>query len=177
MSGAVEKGSPLDVLLCKQALHELNAAYCRAVDRADEAAIVALFHPEARINGGIVNGDPRHFAREASGWVRANAKLVFHATVNEFFVIEGDRASGESYVVAISVTRAGQDEVDTIAGGRYLDRYERRAGAWKFAERTFVMDCNINQPTSGVYDDKVYPPGRMRGAFAPHDPSYRFWRP
>lgn len=176
MSGAAEKGSPLDVLLSKQALHELNTAYCRAMDRADEAALVALFHPEARMNGGMVNGDPKHFAREATQWVRAHSKLVFHTTVNELFVVDGDRASGESYVVAITVTRTGQGEVDTITGGRYLDRYERREGAWKLIERTFVMDCNLNQPSSGVYDDKMHPPGRMRGTFAPQDPSYRFWR-
>ena len=33
-------------------------------------------------------------------------------------------------------------EVHALAGGRYLDRFERRDGAWKIADRRVVMDLS-----------------------------------
>jgi hypothetical protein len=173
---STDRNPDIDVLLSKQALHELIAAYCRAVDRADEEALASLFHPDATVTGGVVNGSGRHFAHEVPKWLRANAKLVFHTVTNEWFVVDGNRAAGESYVLALSTTRSENGDQDTLTGGRYLDRFERREGVWKFVERTFVMDCNINQPCTAIYDDAVHPPGQMRGAYKPDDPSYRFWR-
>jgi len=41
----------IDVLLSKQALHELNAAYCRAIDRADEEALASLVSPGRHDSG------------------------------------------------------------------------------------------------------------------------------
>jgi len=124
----------------------------------------------------MINGDARYFAREVPKWLRANARLVFHTITNEWFVVDGDRAAGESYVLALSTTRGDKGDLDTITGGRYLDRFERRNGTWKFIERTFVMDSNINQASTAVYDDAMHPPSEARGAYKPDDPSYRFWR-
>ena len=165
----------LDVLLAKQELHELLAAYCRAVDRADEQALRDLFHPDAVVYGGVVNGTAAEFARGVVDWLRANAPVAFHTITNEYFEVRGDVASGECYVLAISTAR-GDPDTDTLTAGRYLDRFERRQGVWKFLEHTFVMDTNVNQPASAVFDDAIHPPGRMRGAYAPHDPGGAFWR-
>jgi hypothetical protein len=166
----------LDELLAKQSLHELLSAYCRAVDRADEQALRALFHPDAIVNGGVVNGDAAAFASGVARWLRANAPVAFQTITNEYFEVSGARASGECYVLALNTSVGSAGNTDTITAGRYLDRFERREGQWKFIEHTFVMDCNINQPSSAVYDDTVHPPGRMRGAYSPHDPSAAFWR-
>jgi hypothetical protein len=173
---AADRSTELDVLLAKQALHELNAAYCRAMDRADELALASLFHPGAIVNGGMFNGDAAYFSHAGPKWILEHATLVFHSVTNEFFAVDGDFAAGESYVLALSTIRTEGGNRDAITGGRYLDRYERRHGQWRFAERTFVMDCNINQPTTGIYDDALNPTAHMRGAFAPNDPSSRFWR-
>jgi SnoaL-like protein len=173
---AAERSPELDVLLAKQALHELNAAYCRAMDRADATALAALFHPGAIVNGGMFNGDAAHFSQAGPAWLREHATLVFHSVTNEFFVVEGDVASGESYLLAFLTMRTEGGNRDVITGGRYLDRYERRNGQWRFTQRTFVMDCNLNQASTGIYDDALNPPGQYRGAFGPNDPSDRFWR-
>lgn len=176
MPSAPASGDPLDELLAKQSLHELMSAYCRAVDRADEDALRSLFHPEAIVNGGVVNGTAAAFASGVSSWLRANAPVAFHTITNEYFEISGDYAVGECYVLAINTTRGDTGNTDTITAGRYLDRFERRGGEWKFIEHTFVMDCNLNQPSSAVFDDAIHPPGRMRGAYSPDDPSAAFWR-
>lgn len=176
MPSGLANPDPLNELLAKQSLHELMSSYCRAVDRADEHALLALFHPEAIVNGGIVNGTAAAFASGVANWLRTNAPVAFHTITNEYFEVHGDHATGECYVLALNATSGAAGNTDTITAGRYLDRFERRQGQWKFIEHTFVMDCNINQPSSAVFDDAIHPPGRMRGAYSPDDPSAAFWR-
>lgn len=59
-----------------------------------------------------------------------------------------------------SLAASGQD---VLTGGRYLDRYERRAGMWRIAERTFVADWTMAQP-AGAGLDPIYQPERNRDA-------------
>lgn len=161
-------------LLSKQSLHELNMGYCRAVDRLDEAAFLALFHDDAMIDSGVVRGAPGPFARRFIEWVRAHARVIVHQITNERFVIDGARARGESSVIAISRLLGAPADSDVLTFGRYLDHFEQRAGAWKFLQRRFVLDhsvawpCDAALPTAGLSV-------AARGGYAPDDPSYTFW--
>ena len=165
----------LEALLAKQALHELNTAYSRSVDRLDEAAFVALFHVDAIVDSGVLRGEPVYFAREFARWIRRHGRVTSHAITNEWFQIDGDRAVGESYVVAIARLRGDPKESDVLTFGRYFDRFERRDGAWKFAERRFVLDHSVTLSTSAEPLPEPTAPSDGRGAFAPDDPIYRFW--
>ena len=56
--------------------------------------------------------------------------------------MDGDIAQVESYVLAwhpVYDEQAGR-ETHALAGGRYLDRFERRDGEWKIADRRVVLD-------------------------------------
>jgi hypothetical protein len=145
----------LQRLLVKQTLHELIAGFSRAADRLDAPAMVALFHPDASIDSGLVRGPPAHFAPEFVRWVREYAHVIFHAVTNECFQIEGSRASGESCVLALSrlngkLEDRGFDR-DVLTAGRYLDRFERRSGEWRFIERRFVLDYSIERRAGQQY--------------------------
>lgn len=166
---------PLETLLAKQALHELNTAYSRSVDRLDEAAFVALFHDDASIDSGVLRGEPVYFAREFARWIRRHGRLTSHAITNEWFLVDGARAIGESYVVAIARLRDEPKESDVLTFGRYFDRFERRDGAWKFSERRFVLDHSVTLSTRAEPLPEPAGPSEGHGAFAPHDPIYRFW--
>ena len=165
----------LEQLLAKQTLHELLTAFSRGVDRLDEAALVELFHPDAVIDSGVIRGDPKHFASEFVRWVRLHARLVFHAVTNEWFQVDGPNAIGESYVVAVSRLRGDPGESDVLTVGRYFDRFERREKVWKFIERLFVLDHSMFQTANSEPLPERDLPSEGRGAFAPHDPIYRFW--
>jgi len=164
-------------LLAKQDLAELCAAYSRAVDRLDEAAFVELFHPDAVIDSGVLRGDPSHFAREFSAWVRARARVIFHALCQHWFVVDGESARGESYVLAVArlIEPEGRER-DVLTAGRYLDRFERRKGRWRFLERRFVVDHSVargrTEPALPV------PPEGAdgHGCFGAADPVFSFWR-
>lgn len=162
--------SQLDVVLSKQALLELCMAYARAVDRADQQLLASLFHEDAVVVSGLVNGTGRKFAEEIVAHVTGNLQRCFHSVANFWFEVSGDRAVGESYVIA-TFTAGGKD---SMVGGRYVDSFERRGGAWKFASRTFVTDWNMTHPST-FESDGMYASLTTRGCFGPQDPVYKLW--
>jgi hypothetical protein len=165
----------IEGLIAKQELHELCAGYSRAVDRLDEAAFVELCHSDAVIDSGVLRGAPDYFARGFTRWVREHARVISHAVTNEWFLIDGRRAIGESYVIAVSRLRGEPLETDFLTFGRYFDRFEQRDGRWKFSERRFVLDHSVRLASTVEPLAEPAEPGDGRGAFAPHDPIYRFW--
>ena len=70
---------------------------------------------------------------------------TIHAISNTLFVVDGDVAEGEDYGYNFHRTRA-EPRQEIIIYGRYLDRYEKRDGAWKFARRKFVFDHGYTTP-------------------------------
>ena len=175
MSGS-DLARDLDLALSRQALHELLTAYCRGVDRADAALLASCFHDDAVVVTGTLNGPAREFVPGMTALLRQNVKRVFHSVSNEWFQIAGDRAVGESYAIAVGTVSENGTDVDSLVGGRYLDRFERRAGVWKIAERVFVQDWNMRQPSTAAFDEAFYAGLKLRGCYGPSDPVYAFWR-
>lgn len=157
-------------LLDKQALAELVYTYCRACDRRDFALVRSLYHDDAIDDHGSMF---RGSADEYVAWlpqVMANFAATVHSITNALFVVRGDEAQGELYTQAYHRTPP-PDAREIIIGGRYLDRYARRAGTWKFQHRSLALDW----VRTAAVDTQAYaefaagaPPGRADGA----DPSY-----
>lgn len=159
--------------LAKQALHDLVMTYARGADRADEAMLASVFHPDADVVTGVIDGKAPDYARDVVAMVRSNLRSTFHSVANEYYEVSGEKAVGESYVIAHMIA-AGDEETETLTGGRYLDRFEKRDGVWKIAHRTFVLDWSMTRPvtmeTTGIYETLT-----TRGGYAPDDPSVAFW--
>ncbi|MBU6266482.1 MAG: nuclear transport factor 2 family protein [Sphingomonadales bacterium] len=160
----------IDAALAREDIRLLLAGYCRAVDRADAGLMASLFWDDAEVISGVVNGPAGDFAREIAAFVTANLDSCFHSIANEWIEVTGDHAVGEHYILAHN--RAGAE--DTLTGGRYLDRYERRGGVWKIASRVFVCDWTATHPTTyepaGFYEGLT-----TRGSQGTNDPVYRHW--
>jgi hypothetical protein len=62
-------------------------------------------------------------------------------------VIEGDRATGESYTIAHHLFSEGGNRTIMIASLRYLDTFAKIAGSWFFAERSLV-DWSETRPST-----------------------------
>jgi hypothetical protein len=162
----------IDSVLVRQELRELGLGYCRGVDRADEALLSGLFHPDAIVITGLVNDNGRSFPATMARYVREKLKRPFHSVSNDWYEIAGDRAHGESYVLAAFSRSVDGQERDSLVGGRFIDRFERRDGAWRFSQRTFVLDWSLDSPPTGVYDGGMYQQLTLRGGFKPDDPIY-----
>jgi SnoaL-like domain len=133
--------TPIDDLLDKQAITEVLYRYCRGCDRAEEQAIRACFHPESLHRHGGFEGTSADFTSMAMQIIRAT-KQTKHLLTNVLIELRGSMAYSESHYFAYhrQVDRNSGAELDYFTGGRYLDRFEERAGAWKIVQRVGLID-------------------------------------
>lgn len=130
----------------RQALGELLALYCRAVDRRDFALLRRLYHPDAvHDHGGLFSGNREEFLAFLA--CSMGNVVTHHFVGNALFALDGDRAEGEVYTINYHVI--GTDERrDYVAGGRYLDHYVRHEGQWVFMARRRLIDWAHEGPTA-----------------------------
>ncbi len=156
-------------------LRKLVHSYCRAVDRGDFARLQDLYHQDAvDAHGGFSAGTADDFLDQLSA-ARPYLRSMQHNITTENFAISGYEAEGEIYTIAVHTLAGSGRDVDLVVGGRYLDKYEKRDGAWKFIERTIVTDwARVNDPSTM---DLSHPITRdtPRGTPDANDPSHRFF--
>ncbi len=141
---------PLDAVLSRQTLHDINALYCRALDRCDLPLLQGLFHPEATVAFGPLNTTAEEFCPVIIGLERTIARTT-HSLANEWFDIRGDRAAGEACLFSALTHEDGGEPWETFIGARYATDYERRGGVWKIAHMMLVMDWNMNYPSTAQW--------------------------
>jgi hypothetical protein len=96
--------------------------------------------------------------------------LTHHGLLNSTIEIDGDTAHSETYYLFVA---RNQDETMWMAGGRYVDRLERRAGEWKIALRTnFIEWCCLPPAMPIPFADVPDIAGNGVSARDRSDPSY-----
>jgi hypothetical protein len=138
--------------LDKQSCTELIYKLARAIDRCDEKLLRSLFHPDATDDHGVFHGTAADFAT----WVMpvlGSMRRTQHCICNLLIEVRGDQAFSESYFIAHHTLpqESGSDQF-MIAAGRYLDRFERRNGEWKFAHRQACYDWNSSVPSTDSWN-------------------------
>jgi hypothetical protein len=128
----------LRALLDKEAIRECLNLYCRGIDRADEELLRSVYWPDAHDSHGAYVGSAAGFISQAVERLRAGGRGV-HQISNVLVELHGDTAAVESCFLALQSTAAAPD-LETFLCGRYLDRFERRTGVWRIAQRTVVYD-------------------------------------
>lgn len=166
----------LDALLAKEEIRELVLRYCRAVDRRDYAALPALYHPDATDDHSpMYKGDAQGYLEWLPSMLETMT-VTSHMVQNHLIAVEGDRAEGEVTMISYHLTKDddGKD-IEIIIGGRYLDRYEKRDGQWRFSHRKIVMDWNQIQPSLCQWDSPMVA-GTPVGARCSEDPAHSFFK-
>ncbi len=129
-------------LLDHVALRDLVMRYCRGCDRRDFALVRSLYHDDAiDDHGSMFKGDPDAFV----AWLptaMAPWELTIHSISNSLFAVDGDYAEGEHHARAYHRTHPPERK-EYIVHGRYLDKYARRNGVWKFLHRSLVFDHGV----------------------------------
>lgn len=162
-------------LASREQIHMLVLKLSRALDRNDRAGILAAYHPGALDHHGEFDGPVEDFVDWINGLNTERFESMSHIISNHYVEFEGSTALGETYVTTAIRTRklAGQ-QVDIIAVGRYLDRYEKRDDYWRIAERTVVLDWQHADPVPA--DMGPVDILRLRGTSNVSDPSYNHFR-
>ncbi|MCU1655478.1 MAG: aromatic-ring-hydroxylating dioxygenase beta subunit [Pseudonocardiales bacterium] len=130
-------------LIDRDAIRQVLARYCRAVDRCDEQLLRSCYHSDALDRHGRFEGTAQDFASWVIDVQRTASIITQHAVSNVVIELDRDTAWVESAFVATHVRPpAGnfpEPFIDTF-WGRYVDRFERRAGTWAIASREVVHD-------------------------------------
>lgn len=165
----------IDAIVSRQQIADLTIAYCRGVDRADHDLLAGIFHDDSTVISGVFNGSGPDFAREICKIVQEAFDKTFHSIANQWFDVDGDVAIGETYVIAVASGSDGAGgQREHLSGGRYIDRFERREGVWKIAERSYVSDWSRTDSNS-EQKAGMYGALDLHGARGADDPIYRFW--
>lgn len=141
--------------------------YCRGVDRADPELTRSAYHPDATDDHGSIKGSAHEFAQRVNEAHATRWSSTMHVVSNHTAVIDGDVADAETYVIAY-LRRLDGAALDVV-GGRYIDRFERRAGHWRIARRVYVCEWSTALPIGHpLVDAGTYVQARRDR----HDPSY-----
>lgn len=163
----MDRDPAVQELLDKQALAELCMTYMRGLDRLDRTLVRRVYHDDATDDRGFFQGGPDAFADLAISML-AEHHFNHHMIGQMQFDIEGDVAFGEVYFQAYHRVVMDGAEKDLIIAGRYVDRYERRAGVWKIAHRTELNDWIRVDDAADAWFKTNMAEG-LRGARAPDD--------
>jgi len=127
----------LQRLFDRQDILDCLTRFCRGTDRFDRALFLSAFHDDATIAAGPFVGGPVALYDWAIPMHEAGQIATHHNMLNHTFDIVGDTAHTETYYIFVGRNR---DESVWTAGGRYLDRVERRDGEWRIALRTNLIE-------------------------------------
>jgi hypothetical protein len=136
------------------AIRELFDAYARCADRRLAEEQKSLFtedtHFVVYMNGQDSEPTQVLDGREALTPVFEDLnryRATHHFNGQSTVVLDGDRATGESYCIAHHLyTEAGERKL-MVAWLRYADTFAMINGAWLFAERNLYVDWTETRPS------------------------------
>ena len=160
----------LQTLADKQEIFDLSSTYMRGLDRLDLDLIKSTYHEDATDDRGFFQGSGWELADLAIG-ILAEHRVNHHILGQANIEIEGDVAFGEIYFIAYHRIIENGIEKDFIVGGRYIDRYEKRADTWKIAHRSELNDYCRTDPVSDDWLRQT--PEALRGFRGADDLSYQ----
>jgi 3-phenylpropionate/cinnamic acid dioxygenase small subunit len=148
-----------------QAISRLLTRYAELIDAGRFSEAAAMFEHSTyavrRDQGGI--SASYHGATEVMAFFSGTiihedgTPRTRHLVTNVEIELDGDSASARSYVTVLQQTELLP--LQPIASGRYLDRFERVDGEWRFAER-IVTGFLLGDRSQHVKWSASAPPGQ-----------------
>jgi hypothetical protein len=147
-----ERLTRLEHLLDRQEILDCLIRFSRGMDRFDRELFLSAFHADAIIDAGVFVGGPEKLYEWASDLHEQGQAATHHNLLNHSCEIDGDVAHSETYYLFVGRNR---DETNWVAGGRYIDRLERRGRTWKIVLRCNAVEWSGMVPTMAVPFENV----------------------
>jgi hypothetical protein len=155
----------VEELEARTAIEDCLKRFARAVDRQDWKLARELYHDGAWDDHGFFKGPPDAFLAHIAKMHEAQQHSM-HFNTNVLIEFQAkDRAFVETYVLVLQ--RFADRRV--TASARYLDRFERRGGQWRVAQRTLVFGDMVSEP---MREPLAFPPGFTEQKHGMDDPLY-----
>ncbi|MDH6280152.1 nuclear transport factor 2 family protein [Prescottella agglutinans] len=132
-------------LIDKQEITEVLHRYARAVDRKDFDRVADCYFPDAIDNHGGYIGTVDGLIEDMKSR-HATIDSSLHYITNVLIDLDGDTANVESYCLCYlrqAPMVPGQSQSRATIKCRYVDRFERRDGQWRIADRIVVFDESV----------------------------------
>lgn len=142
------------------AISAVLARYCRGIDRLDLEAVRACYWPGATDSHGGFHGTRDEFVAWV-GTLLARFESTMHFLGNVLIEVNGNAAVPEAYALAFHRSAEAKPSLNLIVGVRYVDRFEKRRGAWKIAKRVCVTEWSRVDDEAGRFPIAQ---GHVRGA-------------
>jgi len=137
----------LQLLLDRQDIYDCLVRFSRGIDRFDRGIFLSAFHTDAIISAGVFVGDPAALYEWAKALHEEGQVATQHNLSNFSCDIDGNTAHTETYYLFLGRNR---DHSNWAAGGRYIDRLERRDRQWKIACRTNSIEWSGSIPSMDI---------------------------
>ena len=129
----------LKALVEREKIRDCIARLARGEDRRDAALIASACWPDSVSDYGVFKGSFDKYL----AWVVPGSPAIpvtQHVLGQSVIELAGETARFETHVTSYHRVDMGEEHRDTLIGGRYLDRLEKRGGEWRIAERTMLYD-------------------------------------
>jgi hypothetical protein len=173
-----DRDALLQELLDERDIRQVLFRYCHAIDRCDVDELRTVYHPGAYDDHGVFSGPAEEFMEWVFPQLIEATESISHLVGNIKIELDGDVAHVESYFQSISRMRVAEGERPRLrsAGGRYVDRFERRDGVWRIAHRQVIGDWDKLEEIDLAYEPGAFPPGHRShedASYGPRQPSPR----
>ena len=172
MSKGIGRPGNMHEMVERLAIQELLHAHSRGLDRSDSALLKSCYWENAEVDYGSFKGSAHQFAELVPAALSSQYELTQHCISNTLIAMGGDQARSESLVTAYHLLQGGQEEM--VYSGRYLDRFERRDGAWRIVHRRVVMDWSRRHAVSDERNSEGFA-ALAKGRNDGEDPSFVFF--
>ena len=133
-----DRGGRLEILLQRQEILDCLTRFSRGMELRNVCVME---------NRGDFVGGPADLYAWASAMHEQGQIATNHNLLNHTCDIAGDTAHTETYYLFVGRNR---DDTNWIAGGRYLDRVERREGAWRTRCAPTAIEWSGQVPTMPI---------------------------
>jgi ketosteroid isomerase-like protein len=154
----------------RAAIADCIANHARGCDRHDAELLTSTYHDDGVDEHGTTINPGPEYATWANAVHAATSESHLHNITTHTCEIDGDVAHADSYVLVTMLTPDGKTA--TVMCGRYVDRLERRDGAWKIALRRATVELAFTADASLLQSKYFKEQGYIKGTRDHTDPSY-----
>jgi hypothetical protein len=139
---ASDRDEKLQRLLDRQEIIDCLSNMARAADRMDRELFLSGMHSDCINSAGPFVGYPEELYDWSEELQKDAYTTTLHKLLNHSFDFDGDTAHVETYYFFVGCT----GESNILAGGRYVDRFEKRDGVWGMAMRNNYVEWTSMVP-------------------------------
>ncbi|WCT74432.1 nuclear transport factor 2 family protein [Sphingomonas naphthae] len=161
----------LQYLMDRSDILDCIARNARGCDRHDSDVLNSSYHADGTDEHGVVISAGDTYSDYANMVHAASCQQNLHNITTHSCEIDGDEAHAESYVIGLFLAPDGL--TGRLIAGRYVDRLERRDGAWKIALRRSTVDVLLVGDASVVNEQFFKDMGYLKGMRDKTDASYQ----